>query len=119
MQDTKGCTVGDFSDVAGNLKAGRQENKRETAEGEVAAYERLTHERTGHAMCDLRFETCLKVRGVTTHPRRAVAEAAYVDYAVVRNSQQGAEVNILVGAGPFGETLARAVHGNGGKIRRS
>ena len=75
----------------------------------VTAQERITHERTGHAMYDSRCETCLKVRGVTTHTRRAVAEAAYFDYAVVKNSQQGAEVKILVGAGPRGETVARAV----------
>ena len=61
-------------------------------------------------MHDPRCETCLHVRGVTTHPRRAVAEAAYFDKTVVKNSQQGAEVKILVGGGPRGETFTRAVH---------
>ena len=62
-------------------------------------------------MHDPRCETCLKVRGVTTHPRRAFAEAAHFDdKTVVKNSQQGADVKILVGAGPRGEPFARAVH---------
>ena len=87
----------------------KHENKRETAEGDTTAHERITHERTGHAMHDPRCETCLKVRGVTTHPHRAFAEAADFDKTVVKNSQQGAEVKIL-GAGPRGEPFARAVH---------
>ena len=66
-------------------------------------------------MHDPRCETCLKVRGVTTHPRRAFAEAADFDKTAVRNSQQGAEVKILVGAGPRGETFARAVPRKGAK----
>ena len=49
-------------------------------------------------------EECHRIR------EGAVAEAAYFDNAVVKNSQQGAEVKILVGAGPRGETFARAVH---------
>ena len=56
------------------------------------------------------------MRGVSTYPRKAVAEAAHFDYAVVQNSQQGAEVNILVGAGPRRETFARAVHQKGAKL---
>ena len=39
---------------------------------------------------------------------KAIAEAAYFDYATIKNSHQSAE--ILVGAGPRGETFARAVH---------
>ena len=38
---------------------------------------------------------------------------AYCDYATVKNSQQRAEVKILVGAGPRGETFARVVHRKG------
>ena len=74
--------------------------------------EKIAHERTGHATYDPRCETCLKVRGASTHPRRAVAEAAYFDCAEVKNSQQGAEVKILVGAGPQGETF---VHRQGAR----
>ena len=99
-----------------NLKTGQHENKQENLEGELTADERIAHERTGHATCDPRCGTCDKVRGVSTHPRKAVAEAAYFDYAVVKNSQQGAEVKILVGAGPRGETFARAVHRKGAKL---
>ena len=76
----------------------------------MTADERTTHEKTGHATYDPRCETCVKVRGVSPHPRKAVAEAACFDYAIVYNSEQGAEVKILVGAGPRGETFARAVH---------
>ena len=47
---------------------------------------------------------------VATHPRKAVAEAAS---ATVKNSQQSAEVKILVGAGPRGQTFARAVQRKG------
>ena len=72
--------------------------------------EKIAHERTGHATCDPRCGTHLNVRRVSTHPRKAVAEAAYFDYATVKNNLQGAEVKILVGAGPRGETYARAVH---------
>ena len=79
----------------------------------MTADERITHENTGHATKDPRCETCLTVRGVTTHPRKAVAEAAYFDFATVKNSQQGAQVKILVGAGPRGETFATAVHRKG------
>ena len=78
--------------------------------------EKIAHGRNGHATYDPRCETCLKVRGVSTHPRKAVEEAAYVDYATVKNSQQGAEVKILVGAGPRGETFARTVHRKGAKF---
>ena len=81
-----------------NLKTGQHENTRENV--------------------DPRCETCVKMRGVSPHPRKAVAEAAYFDYAVVKkqSSQQGAEVKILVGAGPRGETFARAVHRKGAKF---
>ena len=78
--------------------------------------ERITHEGTGHATYDLRCETCFKVRGVTTHPRKAVAEAAHFDYATVKTGQHGAEVKILVGAGPRGKTFARAVHHKGANL---
>ena len=44
---------------------------------------------------------------MSTHPRKAVVEAAYVDCATVNNSQQVADVKILVGAGPRGETFFR------------
>ena len=39
-----------------------------------------------------------------------MSQGACSDYATVKNSQQGAEVMILVGAVPRGETFARAVH---------
>ena len=52
---------------------------------------------------------------MSTNRRKAVAEAAYFDYATVKNSQQGSEVWILVGPGPRGETFARAVHRKGAK----
>ena len=72
--------------------------------------EKIAHERTGHATCDPRCETRLNVRRVSTHPRRAVAEAAYFDYATVKNNLQCAEVKFLIGARPRGETFARVVH---------
>ena len=78
--------------------------------------ERITYERTGHATYDPRCETCVEVRGVSTHPRKAVAEAAYSDYAVMKNNQQSAEVKILVGAGPRGEMFTRAAHRKGAKF---
>ena len=53
---------------------------------------------------------------MSTHPRKAVAEATHFDYATVKNNRQGAEVEILVGAGPRGETFARAVHRKGTKF---
>ena len=56
------------------------------------------------------------MRGVSIHPRKAAAEA-YFDYATAKNNQQGAEVKILVGAGPRGETFARAVHRKGTKFK--
>ena len=96
-----------------NLNIGQHENKREHAAGEMIKDKRITHERTGHATHASRCETCLKVQGVSTHPRKAVAEAAYFDYSTVKNSQQGAVVKILVGAGPRRETFARAVHRKG------
>ena len=59
-----------------NFKIGQHENKRETTTGEMFLDEKIAHERTGHATYDPRCEACLKVRGVSTHPRKAVAEAA-------------------------------------------
>ena len=53
---------------------------------------------------------------MSTHPRKATADAAYFDNATVKNSQLGAEVKILVGAGPRGETFASAVHRKGAKL---
>ena len=47
---------------------------------------------------------------------RAHEVVAYFDYATVKNSQQGAEVKILVGAVPRGETFARAVHRKSAKF---
>ena len=93
-----------------NFKTGQHANGRENVEREMTADGRITHERAGHATYDPRCETCVKVRGMSTHPRKAVAEAAYLDYAGITISQQGAEVKILDGAGPRGETFARAVH---------
>ena len=55
---------------------------------------------------------CQSARSVNASTK-AVAEAAYFDSAGITNSQQGAEVKILVGAGPRGETFARAVHRKG------
>ena len=99
-----------------NFKSGQRENTRQNVEGEMKADERITHSRAGHATYDPRCETCVKVRGVSTHPGKAAAEAASFDYAVVKNSQQGADVKILVGAGPRRETFARALHQNGAKF---
>ena len=42
-----------------NLKTGQHEHEREIAEGEMTADERITHERTGHAVFNPRCETCL------------------------------------------------------------
>ena len=78
--------------------------------GEMTADERVCHERTRHATYGPRCETCLKVRGVATHPRKEVAEPAYVDHATLKNSQRGAEVKIMDGAELRGESSARAVH---------
>ena len=98
------------------LETGHHENKRENTTGDMTMDEKIAHERTGHATYDPRYETSLKVRGVSTHPRKAVAEAENFDYAAVKNGQRGAEVRILVGAEPRGETFARAVHRKGAKF---
>ena len=97
---------------------GEHDNERENEEGEMTADQKITHEANEHATNDPRCETCLKLRRVTTHPR-IVAEAAYCDYATVKNSQQRAEVKILVGAGPRGETFARVVHRKGATLIHS
>ena len=99
-----------------NLKTVQHEHTRENAEGDMTAHERINHERTRLATFDPRCETPLKVRGVTPHPRKKVAEAAYFDYATVMNSQQGAVVKILIGARPRVETFARAFHHKGAPI---
>ena len=89
-----------------NLKTGQHENKRENTTGEMTADEKVAQVRTGRATYGPRCETCLNVRGVSTNPRNAVAEAAYIDHAAVKNCQQGAEVKILVSAGPRGDKFA-------------
>ena len=113
--EAKRCTVGNLPDVEtrigkceANCTTSRlvsMRTREKNAEGEMTPDERITHQRTRHAKYDPKCETCLEVQGVTTHPRKAVAEAAYFDYATVKNSQQSAEVKILVGAGPRGESL--------------
>ena len=102
--------------VLRNLKTGQHENKRNISEGVMTLTVKIIHERTGHATYYPKCEACLKVRGTGTHPRTAVAEASYVGCATVKNCQQGAEIKILVGAGPRGEAFARAVHRNGAKF---
>ena len=87
---------------------------RENVEGEMTADERITHERTGHATYDPSCETCLKVRGVTTHPRKAVAEAVRQSEQV-NNVQKSRSWSLL----DLVETRLRAVHLKGAKIRRS
>ena len=67
-----------------NLKKLQHENTRENVESEMTADERITHERAGHATCDPRCETCIKVRGVSTHPRKGVADAAYFDCTLIQ-----------------------------------
>ena len=92
-------------------KTGEHENTDGTHGGAMTANEKLTHERSGHATFDLMFETSVRVRGTSRHPRRAVSGAAFfVDHAKVKNSQHKSEVKILVGAGLCGETFARASH---------
>ena len=105
--------------VLRNLKTGQHENKRNISEGVMTSTEKIIHERTGHATYDPRCETCLKVRGTGTHPRTAVAEASYVDCATVKNCHQGAEIKILVGAGPRGEGVCEGSASQWSKIRRS
>ena len=56
------------------------------------------------------------MRGVSTHPRKAVADAANFGCAILKNSQRGAEDKVLVGDGPRGETFPRAVHRKGAKF---
>ena len=100
-----------------NLKTGQHDNKREIEEGVMTTAEKVTHERTGIATHDPRCETCFKVRGTATQPREAVAEATCFDCATVKNGQQGAELKILVGAGPRGETFASAAHRKGATFK--
>ena len=57
---------------------------KENVKEEMTANERTTHERTVHATNDPRCETCVTMRGVSTHPREAAAEAAYFDCATVK-----------------------------------
>ena len=99
-----------------NSKTGQHENKRENAARKMTEDERITHERTGHATYDLSYDTCHQVRGVSTHLRKAFAEAAYFHNATVKNSPQGAEVKILVSVGPRGETFARPLHRKSAKF---
>ena len=82
----------------------------------MTAEEKLNHERTGHATFDKRCEACVQVRGVSRHVKRACDETVYLDYAVIKNSKQGSEVKVLVGAGPRGEMYARAVHRKGARL---
>ena len=55
----------------------------------------------------------VRVRERSNHPRRAVSEAAFFDYAIVKNSQHSSEVTILAGAGPRDQTFAKAAHRKG------
>ena len=87
LPEIEGHTAGKIPDAETRAgETGQHENTRANVEGETTD-ERITHERAGHATYDPRCETCVKVRGVSTHPRKAVAEAAYFDCAVVKNSQ--------------------------------
>ena len=79
-----------------NLKTGQHGNKRENTTREMRMDEKIAHERTGHATYDP-SEKRLKMPRVSTHPRKAVADAAHFDHATAKNSQQRAEVKIWVG----------------------
>ena len=59
-----------------NLKTHQHKNKTENTTKELTMDEKIAHERTGRVTCDPRCETCLKKRGVSTHPRKTVAEAS-------------------------------------------
>ena len=50
-----------------------------------------------------------------THARQ-LRKLPHFDYSTVKNSQQGAEDKILVGAGPRGEMFARVVHRKRAKL---
>ena len=58
-----------------SLKTGQHENKRANTTREMTVDDRIRHERHGQATNDPRCETCLKAPGVSTHPRKAVADA--------------------------------------------
>ena len=50
-----------------NLWTGQHENERENTTGKMAPYEKIAHERTGHATHDPRRQTFLKVQGVSVN----------------------------------------------------
>ena len=109
------CTIIDVETGAGEratkaaLKTGQHNNTSGTHERAMAPSEKLTHERSGRASFDSMCETCVKLRGTSRHPRRAVSEAAVFDHATVKNSQQKSDVKKMSGSRPPGESFARAV----------
>ena len=55
-----------------NLYTGQHQNTHGKLDDTMTADEKLTHERSGRAWYDPRYEKCLKMRGTARHPRRAV-----------------------------------------------
>ena len=98
-----------------NLKTGQHEKKRENTTGEMTTDEKVAHERNGHARSDPR-------RRVSRCEERQHIHERQVRKLHTLTTQQSRTVNrvqivkILVGAGPRGETCARAVHRKGVKV---
>ena len=94
-----------------SLKTGQHEIKRQNKKQEKLQWTRRSRTSVLDMPCVIRgaerTSTCEECQHIH---EKAVAEAAYFDYATVKNNLKSAEVKILVGAGPRGETFARAVH---------
>ena len=96
-----------------NLKTGQHENKRENTTREMRMDEKIAHGRTGHATYDPRCEKCLKMPGVSTHPRKTVAEAAHFDYCDRQEQSTMSRSQDQGRCWTAQETFARAVHRKG------
>ena len=107
------CHVHSVERLVGRLKAvGRNTNAHEIGHNEEEQNPDVTVEEVwclalqgavggGHCECSEELETSQESRNTTKN---------------IENNQQGAEVKILVGAGPLGETFARTIHRKGAKF---
>ena len=62
--------------------------------------EKRRHESKGHAEYDNRCEICVKLSGISRHPRRVYSESCAFDYASVTFKESDGYVTVLTGRGP-------------------
>ena len=79
--------------------------------------EKLRHEANSHAEYDNPCEICVKLSGISRHPRRVYSGSCAFDYARVTVKESDGYVTVLTGRGPFCECFCRVVPRKGQRLK--